>query len=147
LQGAVVDSQIQSVSWNKITAVSIDAGTITTGYLSGNRIYGGEITGANIGSAGFVVAGRIVCNGTMGIGDTTDAARINCSSLYIGGAYAATQSWVNSQGFYNSGDSPSFGTVNASSRYNCQGVSGISYYSGTISRLTIRGGIITGYVG
>jgi hypothetical protein len=54
LQGQVTDGQIQSVSWNKVTAVSIDAGTITAGYLSADRISGGTLYSPYI-SGGTIV--------------------------------------------------------------------------------------------
>jgi len=143
LQGLVTSGQIESLSADKITAGTINAVT-----LNSSTINGGSINGTNINSSGFLVTDSLVAEAAAVRSGLTVYGTANFYGLLLqNSSVVATQSWVNSQGFYNSGDSPSFGTVNASSRYNCQGVSGISYYSGTISRLTIRGGIITGYVG
>jgi len=123
LQGLIYDSQIDSISANKITA----------GVMSADRIYGGTINwgGGSLGTSGTGVpkitafgggtfeinAGTTVIYGTLGV----------VGNIYMGSAAAlvATQSWVNSQGFYNSGDNPSFGAI-YSNNYYALGSAGIS---------------------
>jgi hypothetical protein len=81
LQGQVSDGQIQSVSWNKVTAVSIDAGTITAGYLSANRISGGTLYSPYI--SGGTISGGYISGGTIN-GATLSGVYIGANTITTG---------------------------------------------------------------
>jgi len=141
------------------TVTQLNSPSIDFGNNASMHQYGGNLDiianntallGSAIG-ASISTGSGVTLNGTTQVyGDLT--ARNNFYILgngYMGGAFLATQSWVTSQGYYNSGDSPSFYTVSASNRYNVQGFSGYSYNSFSVNTtsgyktLTVRGGIVT----
>jgi hypothetical protein len=120
LQGAIVDGQIQSVSWNKVTAVSIDAGTITAGTLSGDRVNGGTIYGStiswgngyigNYGTGAPLIRGYtnmgIECDGYLGISGngitvaSSGRLELEGSPVSINYATVATQPWADGRFAY-----------------------------------------------
>lgn len=151
----VTSDQISSLVANKLAG-----GTLSGTYGLGGRLNVGDGSIMAIGTAMALYAGG---NPTAIV--YSHQFRVQPKIVCTGDIYAdstslvATQSWANGQfaykthyhsQYYQSGSNPSFGTVSASNRYNCQGYSGASttiYVGPSYSNkaITVRGGIITGW--
>lgn len=177
--GEIVATKLTgSLDWNNIT--NVPANRIAygggSGSLSGSAIFGGTPTvtslnsnQVNIGGASMYTVGsnfEMIANGYINLGSAAggtvavgyNEVVVSANSFRWGSNVVATQSWtqswVNSQGFYNSGDSPSFSTLTITNDINIGSVSGVGSATTPVSlqfkdinnitrTITVRGGIVT----
>jgi hypothetical protein len=136
LVGQVTDSQIQSVSFDKITAVSISANDITAGTMSADRIYGGTISWGG-GSLSLNSYGQAQL--TVSSVFTVNAGG-RSSALYANSTGALTTGIFNCYSLYLNGGSikPSSSTTGVTIGYSVQTPYGTRV-------LYFTNGVLTGY--
>ena len=159
LFGVVDYSQISNIPADKITSSTMSGDRISGGTASfgGGRVvsqgtsmalYGGSNPTAIIYSTQLRVQPMLVCTGNIYADYTSLVATRTWVSSSLSGY--ATQSWANSN-FYSYGESPTFGTVTASTYKSNDGYSGgngtitIREYSGAYMYIYVHDGLISSW--